>query len=233
MDKLDGLKILVTSGPTRGPIDAVRYVTNRSSGRLGALIAQEALQEGAEVTFIYGRDSISPAVAAKDAMRLRLIAVETVADLIAAVKEAMWNEKFDAIIHSMAVLDFEPEKTILEKVPSDREEWVVKLVRTPKVIKLIRELAPDAVLVGFKLEVGSTPEELVKVAYRSLRDNRADFVLANDLTDIEQGRHTGYLVNPQGEVEKVMVGKQEIAKGLVASVKEALAVKARGGRKDG
>lgn len=231
--KLAGIKILVTSGPTRGAIDAVRYVSNRSTGRLGALIAEEALRAGAEVTFIYGRESLVPQISPAAAERLRLVAVETVSDLISAVQEELGRSQFAAVIHAMAVLDYEPELVSVEKVPSLSEEWWIKLVKTPKVIKLIREWAPQTILVGFKLEVGKTKEELVRIAHNSLLENGADFVLANDLRDIEDGRHTGYLVDKQGRVVSTMLGKEEIARGLVAHLADMLDNKKRGGGIDG
>lgn len=227
--ELVGIKVLVTSGPTRGPIDALRYVSNRSSGRLGALIAQETLQAGAEVTFIYGRDSLLPRASSGDASRLRTFAVETVADLSSAVQEELGRSQFDAVIHAMAVLDYEPEQVSMEKVPSLSEEWWIKLVRTPKVIKLIRQWAPETILVGFKLEVGKNKAQLVRIAHQSLLENGADFVLANDLRDIEAGQHTGYLVDKQGKVVSTMVGKEEIARGLIAHLTKTLADKKREG----
>ncbi|MGB5933691.1 MAG: phosphopantothenoylcysteine decarboxylase, partial [Anaerolineae bacterium] len=83
--KLSGKRVLVTSGPTRAPIDAVRYITNKSTGRLGALIAEEALREGAEVTYIYGKGSVLPQVA--ESASLRLVEVETVPELMERVRE--------------------------------------------------------------------------------------------------------------------------------------------------
>ncbi|MBI3287787.1 MAG: hypothetical protein HYZ68_07045 [Chloroflexi bacterium] len=215
MTRLAGAKLLLTSGPTRGNLDAVRYITNKSTGRLGALIAEAALAEGAEVTFIYGTGSLTPHVADGRRARLRLIEVETVSDLIAAVRDAMGGTLFDAVIHAMAVLDYEPAESIPEKVPSEREEWVIRLVRTPKVIRLIRDLDPNAFLVGFKLEVGRSPEELRRIGFESLQKNRADLVIANDLAEIEKGRHRGHFIDPRGEVIAVAEGKPTIVAQLI------------------
>jgi len=94
-------------------------------------------------------------------------------------------------------------------------------VRTPKVIRLIKELQPQTLLVSFKLEVHKSEEELIRIAHQSLLANRADLVLANDLYQIEQGRHVGYIVNPAGEVEGVVEGKEEIARKLLDAVAES------------
>src|SRR5207302_4592494 len=74
-------RILVTSGPTRAPLDAVRFFTNKSTGRLGALIAEAAVQGGADVTFVYGRGSETPAARGGQRDHLRLVPVDTVDDL--------------------------------------------------------------------------------------------------------------------------------------------------------
>jgi len=211
--KLSGKRVLVTSGPTRAPIDAVRYITNKSTGRLGALITEEALREGAEVTYIYGQGSELPQ--RRESASLRLVEVETVPELIEKVKQELEETNYHVVIHSMAVLDYVPEAPRRDKVRSGREEWQVRLVKTPKVIKMIRELAPWAFLVGFKLEVGTSEEELIGIAHRWILANKADLVVANDLLQIERGNHVGYLVNPEGKVLARAEGKEEIAKSLV------------------
>ncbi len=211
--RLSGKRVLVTSGPTRAPLDAVRYITNKSTGRLGALIAEEALREGAEVTYIYGKGSVLPQVA--ECASLRLVEVETVPELMERVRQELEGTNYQAIIHSMAVLDYVPEFHREEKVPSGREEWQIRLVKTPKVIKMIRDLNPQAFLVGFKLEVGSGEEELIDIAHRWLLANKTDLVVANDLLQIERGNHVGYLVNPEGKVVARAEGKEEIARRLV------------------
>jgi phosphopantothenoylcysteine synthetase/decarboxylase len=218
---LAGTRILITSGGTRGPIDAVRYIANKSTGRLGMLMAVEALSRGAEVTFVYGKDSLVPdaEMLGEEALsRLRLREIETIDELQAVMMEELRRDPFDAVLHCIAVLDYVPERYVEEKTPSGQKEWWVKLVRTPKVIKLIKELQPSSLLISFKLEVGKSREELVDAACRSLVANGADLVLANDLREIEQGRHVGYLVNQAAELEAVAEGKEAIARLLLDAV---------------
>jgi phosphopantothenoylcysteine synthetase/decarboxylase len=223
MGDLVGRRILITSGPTRGPLDAVRYITNKSTGRLGVILAREALSRGAEVTFVYGKGSLVPdadELSPELSSRLRLVRIETVPELAEAMRDELDRDRYDAVLHSMAVLDYVPERYVDEKTRSGQEEWWMKLVRTPKVIKLIKEMQPRTMLVGFKLEVDKTEEELIRIAHQSLLANRADLVLANDLYQIEQGHHVGYLVGPAGEVEDVAEGKEEIARKLLDAVAE-------------
>ena len=224
MEGLVGKRILITSGPTRGPLDAVRYITNKSTGRLGVILAREALFRGACVTFVYGKGSLLPEadeLGPEPFSRLKLVEIETVFELAEAMRDQLETERYDAVLHSMAVLDYVPERYIEEKTRSGQDEWWIKLVRTPKVIKLIKELQPQTLLVSFKLEVHKSEEELIRIAHQSLLANRADLVLANDLYQIEQGRHVGYIVNPAGEVEGVVEGKEEIARKLLDAVAES------------
>ncbi len=207
-------RLLITSGPTRAPLDAVRYITNKATGRLGALIAEEALRQGADVTFVYGRASQVPVVRGGAHDHLTLAAVETVHDLIATFQREL-PRGYDAVIHPMAVLDFEPAEVRDEKVASQTDEWMVRLVPTPKAIRLVKELAPDAFLVGFKLEVGKDFVELRAIALEFLKLNRCDLVIANDLREIEGGQHTGYFITPQGEIVQTASGKEAIARTLV------------------
>ena len=225
MDRLANKKVMVTSGPTRGPIDAMRYITNKSSGRLGATIAIEALKAGAEVSYVYGKDSLTPYSIGLEKARghkLALMEIETVDDLIEVVRKEVGSRSYRVMIHSMAVLDYVPDRYIDRKTPSDSQEWTIRLVRTPKVIKMVKDLDPDILLVGFKLEYAKSAEEIVKIAYDSLIRNRADMVLANDLRQIESGNHIGHLVNTEGKVQGVFSSKEEIAKGLIRAVAERI-----------
>jgi phosphopantothenoylcysteine synthetase/decarboxylase len=225
MQDLAGKSILITSGPTRGHIDAVRYITNKSTGRLGVLMAAEALSRDASVTFVYGKGSLIPdpeSVSEDGLSRLRVREIETVDELLDVMREELREHRYDAVLHSMAVLDYVPETYLEEKTPSGQEDWWIKLVRTPKVIKEIKELQPTSLLISFKLEAGKSKEELIDAAHRSLLANRADLVLANDLRDVEQGRHIGYLVSPAGQIVAVAEGKEEIARLLLDAVSERM-----------
>jgi len=218
---LHGRKFLVTAGPTRAPMDAIRYITNKSTGRLGALLAEEALRRGASVTFVHGRPSVAPTVRGGVHDHLTMIAIDTVQDLIRTLREEL-PKGYDAVIHNMAVLDFEPAEIRPGKTDSDEPEWMVRLVPTPKAVRLVKELAPKTFLAAFKLEVGKGRDELVASALELLRKNRCDLVVANDQKEIEAGEHTGYFVDPAGEVLAVAEGKDAIARTLIRLVEERL-----------
>ena len=174
----------MTSGPTRAPLDAVRYLTDKSTGRLGSLIAEAALESGAEVTFVYGRGSALPVIRGRHTDHLRSVPIDTVEDLLTAFRAEL-PRAYDAVIHAMAVLDFEPRDVREEKVASSQAEWIVRLVPTPKAAALVRDLAPRTFFVGFKLEVDKDQDGLIEIAREWAQHNRADLVVANDLRDIE------------------------------------------------
>jgi phosphopantothenate---cysteine ligase (CTP) len=207
-------RILVTSGPTRAPLDAVRFLSNKSTGMLGRLIAEAAVQAGAEVAFVYGRGSQMPTARGGRRDHFRLLPIDTVDDLI-AVFQAELPEGYDAVIHAMAVLDFAPVEVRAEKTSSELPEWTVRLAPTPKAARLVRTLAPRAIFVGFKLEVDKDKDALIDLAREWALKNRADLVVANDLRDIEHGLHIGYLVTPDGTLAATAEGKEAIARALV------------------
>lgn len=211
---LAGRRILVTSGPTRAPLDAVRFLTNKSTGRLGSLIAEATVQAGGDVAFVYGRGSETPTVRGGYRDHLRLLAIDTVDDLIAVFKQEL-PTGYDAVVHCMAVLDFAPATVREEKTSSDLTEWTIHLTPTPKAARLVKELAPRTFFIGFKLEVGREREQLIETARAWGSKNRADLVVANDLRDIERGVHIGYLIDADGRLETVAEGKEAIARALV------------------
>lgn len=225
MESLEGVRVLITSGPTRGYIDAVRYISNKSTGTLGAMITKEFLRRGAFVTFIYGTGSLIPdtTLLEKDsAVRLTLIEIETIDDLLTTIQEKLKDRSFDAIVHAMAVLDYTPEKQGDSKIPSNKDKLVVTFVRTPKVIRLIRKIWPHAFLISFKLEVGLSKDELVGRAYASLMENSADLVVANNQDEIVGDKHRAYLINSQKSIESRCETKQDIAKNLAEVISKHL-----------
>jgi phosphopantothenoylcysteine synthetase/decarboxylase len=206
--------VLITSGPTRSPLDAIRFISNTSTGRLGREIAEEFLRRGARVTFIYGTGSELPKKGAK------AIEVTTIEDLLKEL-EGLRDQNFQVIIHAMAVLDHAPERVVEGKV-SSTGDWTIRLVPTPKVIDYVRDWWPKALLVGFKLEVGKSKEELLEIARQSMNQWGAEIVVANDLKDITETRHLAYLLGPNGKLEIEAHTKKEIATRLVDLIKNLL-----------
>jgi len=237
------MNLVVTGGATIAPIDDVRFLTNVSSGRFAAAITEAGLERGACVWHIHSRSAELPLwrlarfdlrapearleqarlenlqkrwLAARD--RLTLIALESgnVQDYSATLEGVIRAHPIDVVILPMAVADFEPEKTA-GKISSDRDSLVVQCRPTPKVIRLVREWAPSAYLVGFKLLSGDSTRELIARATSACRTNRADLTVANDLQTVRSGRHTIHLVRPGFEPETIGPGP-DLADQLVARI---------------
>ena len=229
MGNLKDKHIMITSGPTRGYIDAVRYLSNKSTGKLGATIATEALKRDASVTFVYGTGSSVPDITllGKDrTRRLALIEIETIDDLLITIQEKLKGKSFDAIIHAMAVLDYSPEKQSEGKIASIKDTLTITLLKTPKVIKQIRALWPHAFLIGFKLEVGLSKDELMGRAYASIIESGADLVVANNQDEIAEDKHRAYLINANKEIEYTCETKQDISDNLTKLIGTRISCKA-------
>jgi phosphopantothenoylcysteine synthetase/decarboxylase len=225
MSLLKKKNILITAGSTRGYLDAVRYITNTSTGRLGSEIALEAMGRGAVVTYIYGAGSLFPVVKGRNDIKvsqLKLIGIETNNDLIKILQEKLKNRRFDAVIHAMAVADYVPARAKQSKTSSKKEEWLVKLVKTPKVINIIRITWPEAFLVGFKLEVNRTKDEIIKITRRFLTKSKANLIVANDYKYISRNRHIAYMVTGDRKISKPLKGKKAIAKNIISYLEKIL-----------
>ncbi len=225
MPLLKKKNILITAGSTRGYLDAVRYITNTSTGKLGSEIAYVAMSYGAVVTYVYGAESMLPVIQDRNDIKpsqLKLIEIETNDDLVNVIREKLNKKKFDAIVHAMAVADYVPFRTKPDKTPSKKKEWLLRLVKTPKVIAIIRDMWPDALLVGFKLEVNRTKADLIKTARRFLKKSRANVIVANDYKNISSKSHIAYMVAGDSKTPKPLKGKSEIAKNIISYLENTL-----------
>jgi len=153
--------------------------------------------------------------------RLMELPITTVDDLSGVVERHMFSaERPDIIIHAMAVLDYVPESASTAKTPSGKADWTVRLVRTPKVVRQMRNWGAHLFIVQFKLEVGVSDGQLCEVAVASLWRNGTDLVVANDLLKITETEHPALILAPDGAVLARPVTKDEIAERLCAIVAE-------------
>lgn len=187
---LKNKNILINAGPTRGLIDAVRYISNRSSGQLGIAIANDLYLRGANVKLVYGPGTAIPP------NYLDIARVSTPNQMLEEMVKELTEKEYDAAIFTAAVLDYVPEKFMDEKLKSGKE-LTVKLVPTPKIIKEIDRVGKRLFKVGFKLEYNKSKEELIDIAYKALLDNRANLVVANDLSKINGKEHPAYIITPE------------------------------------
>jgi phosphopantothenoylcysteine decarboxylase/phosphopantothenate--cysteine ligase len=218
---LAGRSFLITAGPTRAYIDAFRYISNPSSGKMGIAIAEDALSRGAEVTLVYGPAKSPPPLGAK------VVEVETTEEMLSAVVGELKAKKYDAAILSAAASDWGPAERVMEKIPSDQGEWVLRLKALPKVIAQVKKVEPKVLLVGFKAEYNISEEELIQRSHKRLKEMGMDLIVANDVSQEKRGFNVDtnevYVIDKKGDVLHVpLTTKREIATKLLDKVKSKL-----------
>lgn len=211
---LAGVRVLVTAGPTREPIDPVRFLSNRSSGKMGFAIAEAAASRGAEVVLISG----PTAVPAPRHPLITLVPVETA--------EQMYQEALLAapgcqvVVAAAAVADFRPERYSPLKVKKTSFDGVLRLTPNPDILAALgSRKSPGQVVVGFAAETGD--ESLLPEAREKLVRKNLDLIVANDITHPEAGfgRDTNVVVfltraNPDVADRLGPVSKREVAEAL-------------------
>jgi len=165
------MKILITAGPTREPIDPVRYLTNRSSGKMGYALAAAALAAGHDVVLITGPVALTPPDSAET------VRVETAREMFEAVASCI--EEVDAAIFCAAVADYRPEHEAAEKIKKADDKLTLTLVKNPDILGSCRtEFAFTGILVGFAAET----ENIEANALDKLQRKGCDLLVANDVS---------------------------------------------------
>ncbi len=209
----DGLKVLVTAGGTREPIDAVRYVGNRSSGRMGYALAEEAAALGADVTVV------SANVSLPRHPRVSYVDVETAAQLKDACVSAF--ARTDVLLMAAAVADFRPATQADRKIKkTGRDGLTVEMEPTDDVLSaLSQQRAPGQTLVGFAAETG---EGAVEYGRGKLQRKGLDAVVVNDVAVKGIGFDTTdnevTIVTADGDTHVPRAGKAEIARAILQTV---------------
>jgi len=219
---LEGRRVLITAGPTIEHIDPVKIITNRSSGKMGIAVARAAAARGAEVTLVYGPGTAAPPA------NVRTIRVERTGEMRDAVAQEL-REGHDVIVATAAAQDFTVEASAEDKIRHSAPVGI-KLVPAPRVLDGVRELAPDAFVIGFKAEVNVSDEQLLKAAEAKLRESQLDMVVANDLARSGAGFGTDtndVIIFTGSGNQRVKGSKLEIADAIL----DAAAEKLRGRRK--
>jgi len=198
-------KVMVTAGGTREYIDDVRVVTNISSGALGCKIAEAFLENGAHVFYVHSKGAPMPVILEDGLSRLTTEQFVTTGDLMDTMGSFCKGMGMDVVVHSAAVSDFTFRRDVPVKVSSDSEEGFIEhlrqaIVRTPKIVKSVKQWCPGCTLVSFKFTVGKSRDDLLNIAWHAGRGCGADFVVANDKEEMKRNRsHTAYLVNVREE----------------------------------
>jgi len=216
---LSGRKVVLTAGPTREAIDPVRFITNRSSGKMGYAVAGAAREAGAEVVIVSGPVNVPtpPGV-----IRVN---VETAEQMMDAVNEHLRGA--DVFIAAAAVSDYRPTQVSAEKIKKSSDSLVLALTRTPDILASVAAGAARPFVVGFAAET----QHVERNALAKLEGKRLDMIAANQVGeglafDCDDNALTVYW--PGGKRELARAPKEQLAAELIALIAERLAAKTQG-----
>lgn len=192
-------KVLIISGSTFEPIDDIRGITNRSSGKTGIELAKNAFERGADVNLWYGQGIEKPP------SYIPTTRFETVNELMRLVENL---NNYEIIAVCSAISDFTVNKK-KGKIPSDKK-LTLNLKPTKKVIENIRKKS-KAFLIGFKAEINISKEELIEKAYKRLKEVGMDLIVANDISELTYNENHVFIINKKKEVIEVEGKKSHIS----------------------
>jgi phosphopantothenoylcysteine decarboxylase/phosphopantothenate--cysteine ligase len=213
---LAGKKVIVTAGGTREPIDAVRFVGNRSSGRMGTAIAAEAKRRGADVTLIASN------LAVPAPTDVEVVEATTAAEL---AQETLARAEADVVVMAAAVSDYRPAHPVESKRPKDDRPWSVELEATDDVLRALTALQPanGRVVVGFAAE---TAEDGLDRAREKRAVKKADLLVYNDVGQSEIGFESAenevVIISEQGERHVARAPKERVAAEILDDVERLL-----------
>lgn len=201
---LSGKRFLITAGPTREAIDPARYLSNRSSGKMGYELARSAWRRGAEVDLVSGPTSLSVPVG------VHSIAINSAVEMHDAVMSLISHA--DVVIKSAAVADYRPETQFSNKVKKERIELSLPLVQNPDILLELGKIKKDGLLlVGFAAE----SENLSKEGKRKLKKKNLDLIAVNDISKSNSGfeaeTNRVLLIDSAGEEQLPLTSKQATA----------------------
>jgi phosphopantothenoylcysteine decarboxylase/phosphopantothenate--cysteine ligase len=208
---LAGKRILVTAGPTREPLDPVRYISNYSSGKMGYAIAEAARERGAAVTLVSGPTLLEPPPG------VELVPVETSQEMLEAVVGRF--QQVEAVVMAAAVADFRPRSRSPHKIKKQASGLVLELETTPDILGCLGEQKQEQILVGFAAET----EDLLANARAKLQSKHLDLVVANNLSEPGAGfgvdTNLAILLYSSGEIKKLpLMSKRQLADVLLDSI---------------
>ncbi len=212
---LAGKRIVVTAGGTQEPIDPVRHIGNRSSGKMGYAVAEAARDRGATVSLITAPTSLP------EPAGIEVVHIRTAAEMKEAVAKA--TAQTDALIMAAAVADYQPKSVAGEKIKKDSPSLTLELIRTPDILT---EVKGNFLKVGFAAE----SRDVVGNAKQKLEKKQLDIIIANDITDTSSGfgvdTNKVTLIGQDGKVESLpLLTKREVADRILDRVVKLLAEK--------
>lgn len=206
--KLRGTHVVVTAGGTSEPIDAVRSITNRSSGKQGFAIAQAALDQGAEVTLIAAHTQLPTPVGAQR------VNVSTAQEMLTAVLQAI--ESADALIMAAAVADFQPESVPSHKIKKEEGIPSIKLTLTPDILTAVSQIRAQSHFPAYVIGFAAESKAIIDNARNKLTRKNLDLIVANDITAQDAGfavdTNRVTFIDRHGKIEEFpLMSKVEVA----------------------
>lgn len=208
---LVGKNVIVTAGPTRAEIDPVRFISNKSTGKMGYEIAKEARDRGANVTLISGTDAI------RRPLGVEFVKINT--------NEQMYNaviERFDAadiVVKAAAVADYKPKNYSDIKIKKKEGDLSIDLQRDRDILKTLGEKKKNQILIGFAAE----SNDLIENATKKLESKNLDYIVANDILSQTTGFGSDYnkvtILSKNARIDLSKMSKREVAKNIFDIVK--------------
>lgn len=208
---MQGLKLLITAGPTQEAIDPVRYITNHSSGKMGYALAKMAMLRGAEVTLVSGKTALTPPPFVK------VVNVISAEDMYNAVVERLKGQ--DIIIKSAAVADYRPEKVSNQKIKKSASSMSIQLESTLDILKHIGAVREgNQYICGFSMET----QDLLENSRAKLMKKNLDMIVANNLNDKGAGFNTDTnivtIITKDMEIPLELMSKDQVAEQILTAI---------------
>jgi len=213
---LAGKKILITAGPTREKIDPVRYISNRSSGKMGFSIAEAARDAGGLVSIISGPVNL------ETPNEVDRINVESADEMLKEVDKAINN--FDLFISTAAVSDFKPEEYENQKIKKQKKanNLNLELIKNQDILKSVSENKGDLKVIGFAAET----QNIIENAKKKLKEKNLDLIIANDVSDdsigFDSDENEVYLITKKIEKKISKISKKKLSRNIIEFIAENL-----------
>lgn len=212
---MQGLKVLVTAGPTMEKIDPVRFISNHSTGKMGYAIARAAMLRGADVTLVTGKTGLMPPV------NINTVNILSAADMAKAVKSRADGQNI--IIKAAAVADYRPKHTADEKIKKKDDDMSIELERTEDILSFLGAHKKEGqFLCGFSMET----ENMEENSRRKLQKKNLDLIVANNLKEAGAGFGTDTnvvtLISKEASIQLPIMSKEEVAERLLSHILDTM-----------
>jgi phosphopantothenoylcysteine decarboxylase/phosphopantothenate--cysteine ligase len=213
------MKLLITAGATRESIDAVRFISNVSTGTTGAALADAFSEAGHDVLLLRGIGAVS----ARE--KCQQVTFSSTQDLSSRLQQHVASGSIDAVIMSAAVADYRPKQPVTGKIPSDNDQLTLHLVRNEKILPQLKTFSSRPLyVVGFKLTVGADEQVRRDAVAAQFASGGVDLVVHNDLAEIQvatRENHPFWLFKDPTDAPTKILGANALARAIEARIVES------------